>query len=285
VSHHSATGRQYPAHSRPVTLTQIESYARALDEDNPRYFGQDAIAPPLMVVTATLPDAIIPAVSDPELVPDPSALIRLLHGEEEVHWHAPLRAGDTLVTTGYVARVEDKSSGRLLVIGARLTNQHGAAVAETLSTLFIREPGKGNSDKKAPSEPHVHTPPPAQWTVDWRVAADQSLRYAEASGDHNPIHVDDDMARALGQKGRILHGLCTMGFAVRAIVDGRLERDPSRLASLHVRFAKPVHMHDELTFRAWSVGEAMGLLELGCEVVNQDGIAVLSGGRATIRTA
>jgi acyl dehydratase len=43
-----------------------------------------------------------------------------------------------------------------------------------------------------------------------------TVRYAGASGDFNPIHVDDEFARAVGLPGRILHGLWTMAQVARA---------------------------------------------------------------------
>ena len=71
---------------------------------------------------------------------------------------------------------------------------------------------------------------PSRWP------ADQAERYAEASGDHNPIHLDEEAARAVGLPGRILHGLCTMALAGRA-VEQVAGREPTRLA---VRFSAPV---------------------------------------------
>jgi len=51
-----------------------------------------------------------------------------------------------------------------------------------------------------------------------RVTPDKYLtnRYAGASGDFNPIHIDEDFARAVGLPGRILHGLWTMAQVARA---------------------------------------------------------------------
>ena len=43
------------------------------------------------------------------------------------------------------------------------------------------------------------------------------VRYAEASGDHNPIHQDEDVARSVGLPGVIAHGMYTMALAARAV--------------------------------------------------------------------
>jgi acyl dehydratase len=103
------------------------------------------------------------------------------------------------------------------------------------------------------------------------VAADQAERYAAASGDHNPIHLDDAVAQLGGLKGRVLHGLCTMAFAARAVVAQAGGNDPARLARLAVRFARPVYMGDALTCVGQRSGQHIDLM-----VKNQDDHAVLT---------
>jgi acyl dehydratase len=70
-----------------------------------------------------------------------------------------------------------------------------------------------------------------------RVTPDKFLphRYAGASGDFNPIHIDDEFAKAVGLPRNILHGLYSMGLVARAnaaIADG----DPRALKRLSVQF-------------------------------------------------
>ena len=57
-----------------------------------------------------------------------------------------------------------------------------------------------------------------------------TYRYAGASGDFNPIHLDDEFARSVGLPGRILHGLWTMAQVAR--VHGEIAGDPLALKSL-----------------------------------------------------
>lgn len=70
-----------------------------------------------------------------------------------------------------------------------------------------------------------------------RVTPDKYLthRYAGASGDFNPIHIDPEFAKAVGLPGTILHGLYMMGLVARAnaaLADG----DPRALKRLSVQF-------------------------------------------------
>ena len=57
-----------------------------------------------------------------------------------------------------------------------------------------------------------------------------TVRYAGASGDYNPIHIDEEFAKQVGLPGRILHGLWTMAQVARA------QGDPTKLESLEVQF-------------------------------------------------
>ena len=61
-----------------------------------------------------------------------------------------------------------------------------------------------------------------------------TVRYAGASGDFNPIHIDEDFARSVGLPGRILHGLWTMAQVARAHTEAA--RGPERLKRLSVQF-------------------------------------------------
>ena len=65
-------------------------------------------------------------------------------------------------------------------------------------------------------------------------AADTTVRYAGASGDFNPIHLDDEFARSVGLPGRILHGLWTMAQVARAQTEAA--GGPERLKRLSVQF-------------------------------------------------
>ncbi|HKW60506.1 MAG TPA: MaoC/PaaZ C-terminal domain-containing protein [Candidatus Dormibacteraeota bacterium] len=99
---------------------------------------------------------------------------------------------------------------------------------------------------------------------------DQIAAYAEASGDHNPIHLDDGFARSVGLPGVIAHGMLQMG--IMATVAAQAAGGPSHLKRLFVRFAGMVVPGDTVTFSATPGAE--GKLELSA--INQKGEAVLT---------
>src|SRR5215207_2337740 len=77
---------------------------------------------------------------------------------------------------------------------------------------------------------------PGEQLPDLAVTPDRYLtvRYAGASGDFNPIHIDDDFARSVGLPGKILHGLWTMAQVARAQTEAA--GGPDRLKRLAVQF-------------------------------------------------
>jgi acyl dehydratase len=99
---------------------------------------------------------------------------------------------------------------------------------------------------------------------------EQIAAYAEASGDHNPIHLDDDFARSVGLPGVIAHGMLQMGLLATVAADAA--GGPSHLKRLSVRFAAMVEPGDTVTFRAEPAGDG----ELALSAVNQKGQAVLT---------
>ena len=151
---------------------------------------------------------------------------------------------------------------------------------EMTAAMFIRGHKKKDGAKKEAKEPPARPEP--KFTVTSKVDMDQSERYAQASGDHNRIHLDAEFAKAVGLPDKILHGLCTMAMATGAIVNEGLGGDPSRLKRAKVRFSKPVLMGDELTTTVWEVSKDDRDVVWGFEVTNQHGEPVITGGEVQI---
>src|ERR1700694_775512 len=99
---------------------------------------------------------------------------------------------------------------------------------------------------------------------------EQIAASAEASGDHNPIHLDDDFARTVALPGVIAHGMLQMGLM--ATVAAEAAGGPDRLRRLYCRFAGMVVPGDTVTFSA----EPAGPGKLNLRGVNQRGEPVLT---------
>jgi acyl dehydratase len=110
------------------------------------------------------------------------------------------------------------------------------------------------------------------------VAHDQTARYAAASGDDFAIHLDDEFARGVGLPGRIVHGLCTMAFAGRAVLEAAGVEDPRTVKRIAVRFSAPLFPGETVTTRVWDMDGAFGF-----EAVNAERVPVLKDGRLELR--
>jgi acyl dehydratase len=114
-----------------------------------------------------------------------------------------------------------------------------------------------------------------------RVTPDKYLphRYAGASGDYNPIHVDPEFARQVGLPGNILHGLYTMAQVARA--SGEAAGDSTKLKRLSVQFRGMGFPEQEITVSGTVVeqGDGRAVIET---VAEQNGNQIIRNARAEI---
>jgi len=106
----------------------------------------------------------------------------------------------------------------------------------------------------------------------------QLTRYAGASGDFNPIHQDDEFAKAAGMGGVFAHGMLSMGFVGQAVTDWA---GPAAVRKLAVRFAGLVRLKDTITCRGRVLATRGGLVDLELWAENQRGEKVVTG-KATV---
>jgi acyl dehydratase len=107
-----------------------------------------------------------------------------------------------------------------------------------------------------------------------------TVRYAGASGDFNPIHIDEEFARQVGLPGRILHGLWTMAQVARAHTEAL--GGPEALARLSVQFRGMGALQEEITVTG-TVREVDGATALVDSEAKQSGKRIVRNGEAEIR--
>lgn len=115
----------------------------------------------------------------------------------------------------------------------------------------------------------------------WQVTREQIAEYAEASGDRNPIHLDEDFARSVGLPGVVAHGMLTMAHLANCVV-AFAGGDPKRVRKLRCRFSGLVLPGDTITFSGRVAGEEAGLARLELTAENQKGERVLSKAYAEV---
>jgi acyl dehydratase len=273
-------GKKYPPATTILTHEAIEKYARACNDLNPRYLDPDVpggIVPPPMFAAVVTWLPVISAMTDPELGAD---LLRLLHVAQDMEFLAPMRPGDIITATGRIGSIGATPTGESVALHLNATNQRSEVVNNTTFTALIR--GRRNRSAAATGDLPEIGPTPALLSVSQKIDQDQTVRYAAASGDYNPIHIDDNAAKMAGLPGVVVHGLCTMAFTAKVIVDSLCGGNSSRLKRLAAHFSRPVFPGDTITTKVWpATGADGGDRQIyAYETYNPEGRAVIRGGVA-----
>jgi acyl dehydratase len=106
-----------------------------------------------------------------------------------------------------------------------------------------------------------------------------TVRYAGASGDFNPIHIDEEFAKQVGLPGRILHGLWTMAQVARAHTDAA--GGPQALKRLAVQFRGMGRMGEEITISG-TVTEVIDGVAVVESEAEQSGHRIIRNARAEL---
>jgi len=205
---------------------------------------------------------------------------KVLHGEQSITLHAPLRDEDEVSAKISVIEALDKGreKGAVLRVQTALSRvEDGSPLATLLSTVFARgDGGFGGPNQKSPAPAH---PPDRQPDLvsEFDTRVEQALLY-RLSGDMNPLHADPAWAAAAGFDRPILHGLCTYGVAAAELVRHVCDHDPSRLVHLEARFSAPVYPGERLSTEIWIEGDSVHF----STSVPARSARVLSNGRAVV---
>jgi acyl dehydratase len=118
-------------------------------------------------------------------------------------------------------------------------------------------------------------------TFELKVTPDRyvTIRYAGASGDFNPIHIDEEFAKQVGLPGRILHGLWTMAQVARAHTEAA--GGPHTLKRLSVQFRGPGRLEREIVVSG-TVRELNGSVAIVHSQAVQDGHRIIRNGQAEL---
>jgi acyl dehydratase len=268
-----------------VDADRAQAYAAAINDDNPLHVDGSVAQPVFACVPIVehIDEAVSGLVSDE---------VRRwgVHGAQDSHLHIPLRHGMILTSRASPVGIFPRLGGvTAVVIKIESRLDDGALANMGYVTLVFRRKYEGGGhgepapDHRAPSETKTAAREAgAMHTVTYKIDDDQTYRYAKASGDHNRIHVDPEAARAVGLPGIIVHGMCTLGFASRAVIAHACANDSRRLRRLAVRFARPVLPGQAITIHLWAAGTRDSRRLWAFETVNAGGKAVLLDGLAEV---
>ncbi|KAJ3690825.1 hypothetical protein LUZ61_019989 [Rhynchospora tenuis] len=184
----------------------------------------------------------------------------LLHGQQYIEVYRPIPSSGTVVNKASVAGLHDK--GKAAIVELETTSylkETGEILCMNRSTVFLRGAG-GFSDS---SKPYSYTAYPANQIFRFsipkseptivyedRTQNSQALLY-RLSGDYNPLHSDPSIAQIAGFTRPIQHGLCTLGFATRAVIKSFCNGDPTAVKSIFGRFLLHVYPGETLVTEMW----------------------------------
>jgi acyl dehydratase len=268
-----AVGQPSEEHGYTVAAEAIAAYAAATDE-TASVALEGRVAPPVFAVVP-LWEAIAPAS---RAVAADHIRTRVVHYEQDMHLHRPIEAGMELVSRATPVALLPRPNGTSLVVHTQTRTPDGALVNEQHVTEFFRGvvAAEARGERAPVHRLEVEGEPLAE--IRYPVALDQTVRYADASGDHFAIHLDDEFARSVGLPGRIVHGLCTMAFTGRAVLEAAGVDDPRAIRRLAVRFSAPLFPGETLTTRVWRIAEGA----YGFDALNDEGQPVIKDGRAEL---
>lgn len=262
-----------------VTRERLAEYAAAVNDPDAARLAGDVANPVFAIVP------VFHALLEPALDVVPLAVLgKALHGEQDFRFHRPIVPGETLTARGRMTGWEGLPNGTRACVYLETRGADGELVNEQHVTFFVRGFDDGRrlgelSPEHKFDEDLRDGEPAAAFTQ--HVDDDQTFRYAPASGDPVPIHLDEEVARDAGLPGIIAHGFCVLAIASWGILRELGGDDAGRLRRLAVRFAKPVLPGQDISTRVWRKDAADGATTYAFETT-ADGVAVLRDGLAVL---
>ncbi len=176
---------------------------------------------------------------------------RLIHGEELVRIYKPFPPQGKIICFSEVTNIFDKGKAAVINVTTTGLTKDRTPLFE-IETSFFYLGGGGFGGERGPKTEPLKPPEgiPPDFSVTYKTTENQAALY-RLNGDLNPLHIDLEAARFGGQEKPILHGLCTYGFAARAILYSLCDGDVSRFKEFKVRFSNIVYPGESLTTEGW----------------------------------
>ena len=182
----------------------------------------------------------------------------VLHVGQDIIFHNPIPSSGTMITEGMITNYYDKGTKGALVV-AQSETSHAAAkkLFTSIITLFGRLDG-GFGGKNAPHETLDFPDSKPDFVIEATPSPDQPLLY-RLSGDTFGLHVDAEFAKMVGFEKPIMHGLCTYGFACRALMTSLTPSKPEQVRRLACRFLQALYPGEPIKTLVWKTKEGMAV--------------------------
>ena len=280
----SLVGHESPRVTYSVTAADVTQFADAIGDHNPMFrdpahaaiAGYSApLAPPTFVTRFRVPFEDIGL--------DPTRM-QVLHGEQQYEYMRPLQIGQQVVAWHRVATVRSSArSGGMAILTIEMPGEDSSGTPLFIGQgiVIVREgPPEAASERQRQGRPATAPEGFPVGPLLKTVTQQQVDAYADASGDHNPIHISSAAARAVGLDGTIAHGMLSMAFLGQLVTDwlGSLRGHEGWVSRLRVRFQAMVRPGDTLSCHGVLVkGAAEGRQLLEVWAQNQRNERVTTG--------
>ncbi len=237
-------GREELVGQRLQTWAVVDGRAAAYD----RALGVDPRRGPSPFFAVALIAPLWRAVyQDPRLA---TTAQEILHTEQHMWVHRTMSMGQPVEVALEVRAAISYGLGDALVMRGTVVDQDACPLVEMESVLSIRGSTlSGGADRPAQRAPAKTGEGPAA-ECEVRFSPEEVAVYADAADDHNPLHLDDEAARAAGHPGRIVHGMFTLARSTSLVLEGLDPHGDRRMREVHARFARPVYPDDVLLAKA-----------------------------------
>jgi acyl dehydratase len=171
----------------------------------------------------------------------PFPAVGLVHIENRITQHRPVRLGETLSIRVHATGVEPHPRGKKfsLISEARV----GQELVWEEESVNLRRGKSDTAPPAAAASPRVPDPQALPQTAVWRLPGDLGRRYASVSGDHNPIHIHPLTAKLFGFPAAIAHGMWTKARCLAA-----LENRLPAAYTVEVAFKRPILLPGKVAF-------------------------------------
>ena len=253
-----ALGAELPAQEFSWTASDVALYALGvgaaadpMDTTGLEYIHDSApkVLPSFATVAATMNVTEAPKVSFPGVEID---LAKVVHGSQSVELHRPIPAAGTATTTTRIAEIQDKGSAAVIIQESETVAADGEKLWTARSGIFARDEG-GFGGERGTSEKVEYPEREADHTIEVRSLPQQALIY-RLCGDRIPLHSDPAFAEGAGFPRPILHGLCSYGLVLRAVIDEVLGGDVGRVRGYGVTFGGIFFPGETMRIRVWEEG-------------------------------
>ena len=186
-------------------------------------------------------------------------LAGILHGEHEIIFHNPIPPEGTLSTEGAITHYYDKGKKKGALIIAKFETRHsnGTKLFTSTATVFARLDGGFGGDDAPKKQIDIPDGEP-DFVVEATPAPDQPLIF-RLCGDTFQLHVDSEFAEMAGFEKPIMHGLCTHGYACRALIEALVPGEPQKVRRLDCRFKRPLYPGLPIKTLIWKIDDGKAL--------------------------